>query len=220
MTMSPPWLAERALASSLTPGDRDVVLGDLAEEFSQRASRGGIAAARRWYWRQCRASFAANLRGRWDASRGAPLSGRSPGPRLFGGVMRDLHDAWRGLRATPSFTIVALAILALGIGASTAIFSVVDAVVLRDLPFHRSDQLVLLAHIRADRRQPTSLAAQDYLDWVAQQTAFEGLAAATGADAMTLEGSQPEALRGIRATRQHVLRAAGAARRLERPSRA
>ena len=54
----------------------------------------------------------------------------------------DLKGAVRSLRSNPGFTIAALIVLTLGIGATTAIFSVVDAVVLRDLPFDEHDRLV------------------------------------------------------------------------------
>jgi ABC-type lipoprotein release transport system permease subunit len=62
----------------------------------------------------------------------------------------DLRAAFRSLRSSKTFTAVALIVLTLGIGASTAIFSVVDAVVLRGLPFDEHDQLVALG----ERRPP------------------------------------------------------------------
>ncbi len=68
-----------------------------------------------------------------------PAAGR---PFSREGLMLDLRQAVRALRATPGFTIAALVVLALGIGATTAIFSVVDAVVLRPLPFDEPDQIV------------------------------------------------------------------------------
>ena len=80
-------------------------------------------------------------------TRRAPLVEVAPPARgsfLFGGVMGDLRHAVRELRATPGFTIVALVVLTLGIGATTAIFSVVDAVVLRGLPFDEHDRLVAI----------------------------------------------------------------------------
>ena len=60
-------------------------------------------------------------------------------------MLTDLRNAFRALRAMPSFTAVAVIILMLGIGASTAIFSVVDAVMLRGLPFDQADRLVSVA---------------------------------------------------------------------------
>ena len=57
-------------------------------------------------------------------------------------MREDLRNAIRSLRAAPTFTAVALTVFALGIGAGTAIFSVVDAVVLRGLPFDEHDRIV------------------------------------------------------------------------------
>src|SRR5262249_35972020 len=75
-----------------------------------------------------------------------------PGPSRafsFDSVLIDLRHAIRALRSTPSFTIGALLVLALGTGATTAIFSVVDAVALRPLPFPDPDRIVAVGR-RAD----------------------------------------------------------------------
>jgi putative ABC transport system permease protein len=95
----------------------------------------------------------------------------------------DLKTAIRSLRTSPTFTGVALIVLALGIGAGTAIFSVVDAVVLRGLPFDEHDRLaVVLEH---DTLRPATFGEgattpQMYLDWRNLQESFEGLAAVGG----------------------------------------
>jgi hypothetical protein len=122
----------------------------------------------------------------------------------------DLITAIRSLRATAGFTVVALVVLALGIGASTAIFSVVDAVVLRGLPFDEHDRLAAVGTRRPpppefdparDPLQLTTAAPQDFLDWDAEQQVFEHLAASTGASMALLEpGSEPEDIRALRAT--------------------
>ena len=95
-------------------------------------------------------------------------------------IWRDIRHAVRSLRATPAFTTVALAVLALSIGATTAIYSVVDGVMLRDLPFPAADRLVAVGerHIRGATDQDLNLAApQNFLDWRAQQNVFTVLAA-------------------------------------------
>jgi putative ABC transport system permease protein len=122
----------------------------------------------------------------------------------------DLVAAIRSLRSSPTFTLVALLVLALGVGASTAIFSVVDAVVLRGLPFDEHDRLVAVGTRRPPppefdpARDPAALvtiAPQDYLDWDARQQVFEHLAASTASSQTLLEpGSEPEDIRVLRAT--------------------
>jgi putative ABC transport system permease protein len=121
-------------------------------------------------------------------------------------MRQDLINALRALRAAPAFTAVALIVLTLGIGATTAIFSVVDAVVLRNVPFSEPDRLVSVADIdtRPDGFQGGSTTAQDYLDWLGatgDQGVFEGLAAVTRGGGFTLrEGGHPEALLVLRTT--------------------
>jgi putative ABC transport system permease protein len=98
-------------------------------------------------------------------------------------ILSDVRHGVRSLRKTPGFTAVALAVLTLGIGATTAIFSVVDAVVLRALPFDEHDRLV--AVLEHDPTRPAtfgggSTTPQNYLDWRRLQTSFTGVAAVHG----------------------------------------
>jgi len=106
---------------------------------------------------------------------------------------------------------VALIVLTLGIGASTAIFSVVDAVVLRGLPFDEHDRLVAVGERRRPNpsdpdanRDPdalTSAAPQNYTDWAGRQQVFETMAGiANGMFVLREPGSHPEELRGQRVT--------------------
>jgi putative ABC transport system permease protein len=91
----------------------------------------------------------------------------------------DLRAAWRGLWMAPGVTLAALAVLIIGIGASTAIFSVVDAVVLRGLPYRDGDQLLTITIDYAKR--PAPMLPQDYFDLVARQTTLERIGASSGA---------------------------------------
>src|SRR5499427_2558481 len=91
---------------------------------------------------------------------------------------QDLRFGFRQLLAKPGFTAIATLSLALGIGANTAIFSLVDAVLLRPLPFHDPDRLGMVwedaARIGFPRNTP---APANYADWKAQNQVFEDMAA-------------------------------------------
>ena len=90
--------------------------------------------------------------------------------------MNDLKFALRQLRKSPGFTFVAVLTLALGIGANTAIFSIVNAVLLRPLPYPDADRIMVLNE-SSGPGQDYSVALPDYFDWRNENTAFEHLAA-------------------------------------------
>ena len=95
-------------------------------------------------------------------------------------MLNDVRAAIRGLVKSPSFTVVAVSVLALGIGTLTTVFAVVDGVALRGLPFDDADRVV--AVIEHDTRAADTLgsgltSAPTYLDWRRLQTPFEHLAA-------------------------------------------
>src|SRR5262245_32452924 len=95
-------------------------------------------------------------------------------------ILYDLKRALRVLRKTPGFTLAALIVLALGIGANTAIFSLVYGVLIRPLPFHEPERLVQLWHTPPQKSFPGmtqfALSAANYLDWEQQNTVFESSA--------------------------------------------
>ncbi len=113
-------------------------------------------------------------------------------------IFRNLQYAVRQLIKAPVFTITAVLTLALGIGANTAIFTVVYATLLAPMPYPEPNQLVMVwSKIKGDRN---SIAAQDFLDWKSQSTAFQDLNASTGGSFNLASKDQPEYLQGQQTT--------------------
>ena len=117
---------------------------------------------------------------------------------------QDARYAWRVLRKSPGFTAVAVLVLALGIGANTAIFSVVNAVLLKPLPFDQPDRLVHLWHVPPQASFPGiplfTVSPANFLDWRSQAHSFEGMSA-YGFGRYNLTGTgQPESTRVVAAT--------------------
>jgi len=195
----PPRLATALLRLSLPKGVvRDTVLGDFWELHRRRVIVGSALDARLWYWRQTmglstRTLFAKLRRGgdgmatktpegaspAGGASRTGPpddpRARRSAGAALEA-VVKDVRYACRTLAATPGFALVAVVTLGIGIGAVTLMFSTLDGVVLRQLPYADPGKLVSVASL-TPRGEENSSSAVDYLDYRARASSFEALAA-------------------------------------------
>src|ERR1700689_5436233 len=115
------------------------------------------------------------------------------------GLFQDLRYATRQLRKSAGFTVVAVTTLALGIGANTAVFSVVDRVLLHPLPFPDSDRIIKVSQtfegISNDNASPAN-----YLDWVSQNQIFEEMAASRGWQGSLSTGGRPELVKGSMTT--------------------
>jgi putative ABC transport system permease protein len=113
-------------------------------------------------------------------------------------ILQNLRYALRQLRKSPGFTITAVLTLALGIGANTAIFTVVYATLLAPMPYPQPDQLVMVwSKIQGGKN---SIAAQDFEDWKHQNTAFQDLNAFTGGSFNLATKDQPEYIQGQETT--------------------
>lgn len=97
----------------------------------------------------------------------------------FSRLFRDFRYAFRALRRSPAMATAAVATLALGIGANTAIFSVLEGVVLKPLPFPQPDGLVIVALFNRSLGYATYLSYPDFVDWQRNASSFERIAAFT-----------------------------------------
>ena len=114
-------------------------------------------------------------------------------------LWQDIRYGIRMLARNPGFTIMVVLVLSLGIGANTAVFSVVNSILLRPLPFQESERLVRLSEHSASRGWGhVSVCPADFLDWREQNTVFEDMAAYKSTR-YTLTGvGEPERIQGAR----------------------
>ncbi|HEX5724423.1 MAG TPA: ABC transporter permease, partial [Longimicrobiaceae bacterium] len=116
--------------------------------------------------------------------------------RAWADLGQDLRYGARQLRRTPVLAAVAVATLALGIGANTALFSAVDAVLLRPLPYRNAERVVAVSE--SWRGTPGRVAPGLFVDWRAQARSFAALAAFEGGSFNLSGGATPERLYGAR----------------------
>src|SRR6188508_3437120 len=120
---------------------------------------------------------------------------------VLGDLVRDFRYAARSLARSPGFTVVAVAVLALGIGATSAIFSLVSAVWLKPLPFADAERIVTLwiDLPRIGGPDNVNLAPGIFVDWQERSQSFESMSAIEAADFnLTGDGGDPERLIGVR----------------------
>jgi predicted permease len=148
------------------------VRAGMTPEAARRAARlkfGGV--------QQIRAATRDEMRGAWL--------------RDFG---RDLWVACRGLRRVPSFSIVTLLTLGLGIGAAAAMFTVVDGVLLRPLPYPQSDRIVQLFQIGEDGARGANVSEPNFLDWRDQTRSFGAMAAMAAFPQTVVGAGEPQSV--------------------------
>jgi putative ABC transport system permease protein len=119
---------------------------------------------------------------------------------VVAGLLFDARDAIRSLRSTPAVTVTALAVLTLAIGAGTAIFAVVDTVVLRDVPFAEPSHLAAINEVELPSGRPVPVAYPNFADWSRRQDVFESMAASGSGPLLTTIDERPEQLRSYKIT--------------------
>jgi predicted permease len=105
-------------------------------------------------------------------------------------MFSELRHAFRALFKRPAFSIVAIVTLALGIGANTAIFSVIDGVLLRPLPFHEPDRVVMLSE-RNSRGGASRVSNPNFVDWRDRSTGFTAMSKFACDSTTVLGGAEP-----------------------------
>jgi predicted permease len=116
--------------------------------------------------------------------------------RLIEDLVQDVRYGLRTLGRNPGFATLSILIMALGIGANTAVFSVVNAVLLRPLSYRDPDRIVTLTNTSTTNEAPTALSKQvsipDFEDWQAQSSSFEAMAYYASRETAVMQGSNPE----------------------------
>jgi len=170
-TFTPPRLA-RWLLNRVVPErpEGDTIRGDLFEDYAARRER-SAAAAWCWYWI---ATLSILLRYRRTRN---PYVDHARQP-LQEALAQDVRYGVRRLIKAPAFTAVVLVTLGLGIGANTAIFSALNAVLLQPLPYPDAHRLVRLIGVNPIQGlDDSAISAEDFLDWQREARSFEALGA-------------------------------------------
>src|SRR5882757_2384064 len=116
---------------------------------------------------------------------------------MIDNLLQDLRHAARTFRRSPGFLVLTVLALAIGVGATAAIFSIVDAILLRPLPFARADDLVLVTETNLQTRQSNGDASPaNFMDWRARNHSFTAMAAFRQARFTFSAADRPEIVEG------------------------
>ena len=180
MTTRLPLVARLILRFILPEGDREFLAGDLEEDYTRALSRGRLPGLQ-WLARQIlgavTASIALRTRRR-AAARPFNVRTRRKGDPALETLLRNIGYSLRALRRQPGYTALVVFTLALGIGANTAIFSVVNAVLLRPLPFPDPDRMVVVSEtVGMDPNSQVTTAYVTYKDYRDESTTIDKMGA-------------------------------------------
>lgn len=174
---TPPRLAERLLLRRLAADERDELIGDINEQFQSRVTRDGDARARRWYWAQTMALIWGFSLHRRDVV--STAHERTRGLWAAGNLMTDVRYAWRSLRHSRSFALVAMLTLTFGIGLSTAVFSLVSGILISPLPYAHPERIVRITEFPAGKAVTTESGSISDIAlgaWTSMDTAMSHIA--------------------------------------------
>ncbi|TAK14622.1 MAG: ABC transporter permease [Acidobacteria bacterium] len=177
---------------------RDDVLGDVAEEFAERAAADGPAAATRWYRRET-----ARLAG--DAARRRLRGALAAlgvlffiGDRPMNALSGELRAALRALTRRPGVTAAILLTLAIGLGVNAAIFDSIDSLMLKPFAFKDIDRLVMVTELSdSDPYPKENVSPANFVDFTRDVTTVTGLAAYEWSELNLAGGDRPERVAGF-----------------------
>ncbi|UCG88846.1 MAG: ABC transporter permease [Gemmatimonadota bacterium] len=214
----PPRLAEALVASFAIGAVREAIRSDLAERFAVMA-REDLLGAKRWYWGQALRCLSPT--NRINVARRTRFGVRLARGSFLSGSPQDVRHAARGLARQPGFTLTAVVTLGIGIGATTAIFSVVNGVLLRPLPYPSPERLVNVWQVNTGWFDSPNLSLRSWAsefpasmptfhDWEELSAVFQNVGAYDDRSYTLLGGDRPERIYGTRVT-SGVWRALGVA---------
>ncbi|HEV8411357.1 MAG TPA: ABC transporter permease [Gemmatimonadaceae bacterium] len=187
--VQPPAAAVWILSRLLGDSEREAYLGDLEEVFRTELAAGrSVRSLRRWYWMELL---------RAPISRDRTHVSTPSGDGIMQNTFNDLRFAVRLLARRPGFTALAVLTLALGIGATTAIFSAVYPILVAPLPYPHADRVAMLWE-REKNGSQDNLGWQTFDDLNRANKSFEAMAAMSYSNATMTGGDQPELLKGQR----------------------
>lgn len=193
-SFAPPRAALRLLAWRLGAEHDEFLAGDLIEAFEDRAERLGAAAARRWFWREtARIAFQT-----WPRPRRVPLP---PAETPMKHLVNDLQFALRMVGRTPTVSLLTILTLALGIGATSAIFSVAYPALFSAPPYRDPARLVLLWE-RDQDGSTMNVGYTTFRDLVRDSRSIESAAAMSFWQPTVTDGQETERLTGQRVSHQ------------------
>ncbi len=196
-----PRVARLLVTLAARRANRRPVVHDLREEFDSMLAEGvPLADARRWYWRQATDSL-------------LPLISARQWPTKFardfftgeGGMLRDIRVGARMLLKRRGFSLIVILTLALGIGATSAVFSLIQGVLLTPPPYENPDRLALVSPEFLDGREGRApdWAAEQWLDWREESELFETIAAYRWSFTFVVSDDGSESMEGLQVTHNY-----------------